>query len=296
MMVTPPTLRRLATICLGTVLSLALAACFVMPGKFASSLDLRKDGHFTYAYKGEIFLFGLSKLAQMGKSGTDEFAPWSCYAESKDAEDGATERECTKDELAEQRAEWEDSQKAAAEKRKKDAEEMKAVFGGIDPSDPKAAEELAIRLRRQAGWKSVTYKGDGIYDVDFVISGHLDYDFNFPTMERMPSFTAFVVANRRADGTVRIEAPAFAPGTGGGPLGGLGALGALAALGKKGDDNKDMPNLPKLDGTFTLTTDGQILTNNTDEGPIKDAAGQKLSWTISPLTTAAPVALIKLGN
>ncbi len=286
-MIQPPALRRLASIGLAAVLSLALAACFVMPGKFASSLDLRKDGRFTYAYKGEIFLFGLSKLAQMGQSSNDEFTQSTCYED-----DDTTERTCTKDEIAQQRAEWEDSQKAAAEKRKKDAEEMKAVLGGIDPTDPKAAEELAARLRRQAGWKSVTYKGDGVYDVDFAISGHLDYDFNFPTMERMPSFTAFVVLNRRADGTVRFEAPAFATGSGGGAMGGLGAL---AALGGKGED-KEMGNLPKLDGTFTLTTDGQILTNNTDDGPLKDPAGQKLSWTISPRTTAAPVALIKLGN
>mgnify|MGYP000166740254 CR=1 FL=1 len=289
MMIQSPALRRLAAIGLAAVMSLALAACFVMPGKFASSLDLRKDGRFTYAYKGEIFLFGLSKLAQMGQSAEGEFAPSTCYADDSES----TERDCTKDEIAQQRAEWEDSRKAAADKRKKDAEEMKAVLGGIDPTDPKAAEELAARLRRQAGWKSVIYKGDGIYDVDFAISGHLDYDFNFPTMERMPSFTSFVVANRRADGTVRIEAPAFAAGAGGGAMSGLGAL---AAMSGKGDDNKDVPNLPTLDGTFTLTTDGQILTNNTDEGPLKDAAGQKLSWTISPRTTAAPVALIKLGN
>ena len=44
MMIQSPALRRLAAIGLAAVMSLALAACFVMPGKFASSLDLRKDG------------------------------------------------------------------------------------------------------------------------------------------------------------------------------------------------------------------------------------------------------------
>ena len=39
-------LRRRATLCAAAALSLLLAACFVLPGKFDSSLDLRRDGRF----------------------------------------------------------------------------------------------------------------------------------------------------------------------------------------------------------------------------------------------------------
>jgi hypothetical protein len=68
---------------------------------------------------------------------------------------------------------------------------MKAMLGGLDPSDPKAAEELAARLRRQAGFKSVVYKGNGLYEVDFAVSGQLSHDFAFPTIEKMPQITPF---------------------------------------------------------------------------------------------------------
>ena len=36
------------------ILPLALTSCFLIPGAFTSSLDLRKDGRFTFAYQGEI--------------------------------------------------------------------------------------------------------------------------------------------------------------------------------------------------------------------------------------------------
>jgi len=51
-----------------------------------------------------------------------------------------------------------------------------------------------------------------------------------------------------------------------------------------------------LDGTFTITTDGAILANNTDEGPAAGTTGKQLSWKITRRTTAAPMALIQLGN
>ncbi len=282
-------LRRLAAAGLVLALSALLAACFVLPGKFASTLDLRKDGRFAYTYKGEVWVMGLSKLSELG-GGAGKFEPSTCY---KDDENMSV-RECTKDELEAQKATWETEQQAGAEKRKKEAEEMKALLGGIDPSDPKAGEELAQRLRRQAGWKSVTYKGDGLYDVDFAIAGRIDHDFTFPTIERMAMVTPFVAMGRRADGTVRIDAPGFAMSGSANPM---AAMGGLAAMGAADEDGaKGGPKFPKIEGAFTITTDGAILANNTDEGPQADPAGQRLSWTIDARNTAAPTALIRLGN
>jgi hypothetical protein len=283
-------LRRLATAGLALALSVALAACFVLPGKFASTLDLRKDGRFAFTYKGEVWVMGLSKLSELGAGAAGAFEPSTCYKD--DAE--MTQRECTKEELDTQRADWEESQKASAEKRKKEAEEMKALLGGIDPSDPKAGEELAVRLRRQAGWKSVIYKGDGLYDVDFAIAGRIDHDFNFPTIERMAMVTPFVSLSRRNDNTVRIETPGLTMSGGSNPMAAMGGLAAMGAADKDGE--KGGPKFPKIEGTFTLTTDGKILANNTDEGPQADTAGQRLSWTVDARNPAAPTALIKLGN
>lgn len=277
--------RRIAATALAVLLSMTLAACFVLPGKFVSTLDLRRDGHFAYTYKGEIFLLGLSKLANMGNVPPAPFEPSPCY--DHDAE--MTQRECTKAEIDQQRGEWEETTKASEAKRKQESEQLRAILGGIDPNDPKASEELAARLRRQAGWKSVAYKGDGLFDVDFAIAGTLDHDFTFPTMERMPIFLPFVTVNRHSDGSVRMEAPAFTTSGGGG-------LGPMSAMSAKGSGEREMPDLPQLDGQFTLTTDGRILANNTDEGPRADPAGQRLEWKVTPRTGSAPTALINLGS
>lgn len=279
-------LRRFAVAGLVAGLSLLLSACLLSPGKFVSSLDLRKDGRFSFAYTGQISMLGLSRIAQMGRKGEGKFEPSTCYKD-----DGTTERTCTAVELGEQKATWDQEQKDAAARAKKDAEEAKVIFGGIDPTGPKAAEEMADRLRKQAGWKSVIYKGDGLYEVDFAITGRIDHDFAFPTIERFPMANAFVTVNRRADGSVRVDAPGFAPSSGGA---GMGGLAQMAAMGAK-KEGKDL-NLPEMDGSFTLTTDGQILANNTDEGAKAGTAGQMLTWAVNPRSAAAPTALVKLGK
>ena len=43
---------------------------------------------------------------------------------------------------------------------------------------------------------------------------------------------------------------------------------------------------------FTIVTDGRILANNTDEGPVAHSRGEALVWEISPRTEQAPTALI----
>ncbi|HEX8056413.1 MAG TPA: hypothetical protein VF481_07120 [Novosphingobium sp.] len=264
------------------LLSLLLAACIWAPGKFTSTLDIRKDGRFAFSYTGEIHMLALSKLMNdMNDDSKKTFEPSACHKD-----DGVEERPCTREEIATQKQEWQEERTRAAEKRRKDAESMKAILGGIDPSNPQAAEEIASRLRRQAGWKSVAYKGDGLFDVDFAIAGRLDHDFAFPTIERFPMANAFVQVTRRNDGTIRVDAPGFSPASSGEPFKGM--MQGFAA--KEG-----APPLPQLDGRFNITTDGVVLANNTDEGPQADTAGQRLSWTINARTPAAPTALVRIA-
>ena len=167
---------------------------------------------------------------------------------------------------------------------------MKAFLGGIDPSNPEAAKELAARLQRQRGWEAVEYKGDGLFDVDFRVSGHLTHDFAFPTIEKLPLANMFVSVNLRDDNQVRVDAPGFAAQGGGNPMQGMmsGMMG-LAAL---SEDGGEAPKIVLPEGTLTLVTDGRILANNTDEGPTAHARGQALVWQISPRTEQAPTALI----
>ena len=284
--------RRIAGVALALVLSALLAACFVLPGKFEERLDLRKSGQFSYSYKGEIFVLGLSKFAEMGAMAGPQvsatFEPQTC-----NNEDTGNERPCTKPELDAQKADWDAEQQADQVRKKEQNESMKAALGGIDPQDPKAGEELAERLRRQAGWNAVVYKGDGLYQVDFAISGQLAYDFSFPTIERIPTLLPFLAMTRRADGSVRIESPVFQNNGNAGGMGGMmGGQMAAAA----GGANPDMKGLPTIDGTLTLTTDGTILANNTDDGPAADPAGKRLVWKINARNTAAPMALVQLGK
>lgn len=287
--------RRIAT-ALVAAATLLLSACFVSPGSFKSTIDLRKDGGFSYTYSGEIYLLGLSKLAEMGRK-----SKWDGPFEAEPCtnDDGEVSASaCSKEDIAQQKADWEENRKSNAESRKRDAEAMKIMLGGIDPSNPKAAEELADRLRKQAGWKKVEYKGDGLFLVDFAISGRLDHDFQFPTMERFPMANTFVVLNKRADGAVRMDAPAFGQPGQGNPMANLGQLAAMGAAmgpGKSGADEA-MPKLPELNGTLVLTTNGTILANNTEDGPVAGTNGQRLEWQVSPRTTAAPTALVRLGN
>ena len=196
---------------------------------------------------------------------------------------------------SQQREAWDSQQAEKKESDERNSKAAAAMFGGIDPSDPAAAEEIAAKLRRQHGWNKVEYKGDGLYQVDFSISSTLTHDFTFPVLEGFMFSNAFVIADLRDGHAVRIEAPGFSaqPSSAAGP--GAGMLHMASAFGS-GDAQKSEQQLPVLDGSFTITTDGAILANNTDNGPQTIPGGQQLSWTITKRTTAAPMALIQLAD
>lgn len=256
------------------LLCLALSACLLAPGKFVSTLDVRRDGTFTYSYTGGIYLM---PLAMPNSRAT--FSPAACQNDET-----LEERPCTEEELARQKSDFEKQQ---AEKNESDAKAAQLLFGGINPNDPKAAEEIAGRLRRQKGWRRVDYKGGGLFDVEFLIAGKLDHDFTFPTIERFPMANAFVQVALRDDGTVRVDAPGFGPSLSGPVMAGM----MQGAMMKDGGEGQQPPS--SADGTFTIRTDAAILANNTDEGPRKAAGGQELGWTVNARVPAAPMALLR---
>ncbi len=274
---------------------LALSGCLLQPGNFASTLDLRKDGSFTFSYKGQIFMLALSKLANQAMKSDEvgEFVQQPCQG------DDLKERPCTAAEIAEQKRKWEEDKQTKLEQDKQNKEALRAMMGGADPNDPKAGQALAEELKRQAGWRQVTYSGDGLFEVDFQITSKLTHDFAFPTLETLPMDDYFVLVARRQDGTARINAPGFSAQGAGNPLtammAGLATMGTADAANKgKGTKPETAPPVPQLDGTFRIVTDGQILANNTDEGPRAGAGGQILQWTVNQRTQAAPTALVKL--
>ena len=265
--------------------SLALTGCLLSPGAFTSELHVLKDGSFSYSYDGEIQMLALSKLAAMANDAENTFEA-ECWDEEFE------ERECTLAEVNEQRAEWDATASQRAAKQREEAEQMKAFLGGIDPSNPEAAQELAQRLERQRGWEQVTYRGDGLFDVDFRVSGTLSHDFAFPVIEKMPVGNMFVTVVLRDGNQLRVDAPGFAAQGGGNPMQGMmaGMAGLMQMSEQKEGEEPGKVVLPE--GTFTIVTDGRILANNTDEGPQGHAGGQSLVWNISARTEQAPTALI----
>ena len=277
-------------------LSAMLAGCLLMPGKFDSALDVRRDGNFHFHYAGELVFLPLtdaarSQMAKKMQSGADQktttggeqaevFTEETCtHPDSGEA------RPCTADEIAAQHRAWNARKPASPANPGSDA--IAAMMGGLNAGDPNAAAAMADAMRRQAGWHKVVYKGNGVFDVDFDIAGRLDHDFTFPTLEHSPMITPLVTVIRRTDGSVRVDAPGFAPG-----LGSLAALGA-AFPGGAGKAQGPLKGVPPMDGTFAVTTDGVILTNNTEEGPSALAGAQRLGWHVAAGRAAAPSALIR---
>ncbi len=286
--------KRMAAGAIVAALSLFLGSCFIMPGKFEAELLLIDDDRFTFTYDGEIHFLGLSQ----GDAASQSFEAGPCFDEGT-----FDERACTEEELAAQREEWEAGAEQRAAETAHEAEQMAAIMGGIDPSDPEATAKLAEHLLRQKGWQRVEPIRDGVFDVRYVIEGELSHDFLFPMIEGSPVISPFVQIHLRDNNVVRVNAPGFSAQNESNPMAGMmGGMAGLAQMagaseGEEGEDGEpSMPPIPVVEGTFTIVTSGSIRANNTDEGPEDSARGQVLTWDISPATTSAPMALIDLGG
>lgn len=292
---------------------LLLTGCLVTAGEFESELVLHNNGEFAFSYDGEISITGMQKLMNVAAMAEEEEFTPRCYKNSNMEEIAYQpwqtvqsiddeERECTDEEAAEQLAE-----------KQRENEQMiglfQALFGGLDPSTPEALEELVERTSKQRGWEQIEHRGDGIFDVKYAIEGRLDRNFAFPHFEQAKGATAFVEAIVRKDDKIRIEAPGFAQLD---DSSGMMQLSALAAMGSEEDEDEGFSEdedfseetedsalpigftIPK--GTFKITTDAEILTNNTEEGAETEGDMKVLLWKITERSKAPPMALIKISG
>src|SRR4051794_21376955 len=229
---------------------LLLTGCLWGPGKFNSDLTLRKDGTFALDYRGEVVLQ------------TPPDATSQAWADSKGkCSDGDKDRPCTKAEVAEQRSTY--------EKKRKDSEEMAKMFGlpGLDDASNRA---FAAKLMKYAGWRSVAYRGQGVFDVDYHFEGRATQDFVFPALPDNDLIIPFIAIRRRSDGSVFVNAPALTGGAG--PL---AARAGSAAASKMSDGPQS-----RAEGRFTVITDGEILTNNSEDGAAPHPVGRQLHWDV----------------
>jgi len=242
---------------------LLLTGCLWGPGKFASDLALHKDGSFVLDYRGEIILETADAMAK---------PPWQdsmarCL-------DGAKARPCSAKEIADQKDTY-------LKKQKSDEEAAKAF--GIPGTDEESNRAFAAKLMKYAGWRSVSYRGKGVFDVDYHLEGRLTQDFVFPLMPDSNLVIPFIAVRRRADGAVLVNAPAL--------TGGMNMFGPMAQQ-MGGADKSSPPS--RASGRFTVHTDGQIVTNNSEDGPSPDGAGQQVHWDIAPGSNKVPETLIRL--
>jgi hypothetical protein len=241
---------RLFRAMVALLLPVALASCVLAPGKFVSTLKIDADHHFAFSYVGEVYAvdMGDDMMKGMGDTPADKTNPTS-----DDGDDSPSLRP------------------AALQKGDKD-----------NPAAKKAAtdarnREIAAALSKEAGYRKVSYVGDGKFLIDYAVSGTLDHAFVFPFNLDAEAVFPFVVVELRANGTVRVKAPGFA----------------------NDSSTKNVPGAgqqtSKLDGLFTLDTDAEIVSQNNEDGATAGTPGRKVVvWKATPLSKDAPTAVLRL--
>ncbi len=282
------------------VAPLMLGGCLWGPGKFTSNLALNRAGTFVLDYRGEIM------LQMPDDKGTPK--PWedamaTCYADGRvetnyqaipvtieppqdvPPEEQSDEiRECTAAQLAKLKAEYARQAAEKAAEKAKENEEMAKLFG-LPGSDDESNRRFAASLMKQKGWRSVTYKGKGLFDVDYHVEGRLDQDFAFPLMPDSDLMIPFITIRPRTDGSVKVSAPAF--------VGGAGVFASRAKMMGLPNKGNDGP-ASRAEGRFTITTDGEILTNNSEDGPAMVQGRRQLHWDVDAASDKVPEMMVRL--
>ncbi|MBO9624352.1 MAG: hypothetical protein J7500_16710 [Sphingomonas sp.] len=256
------------------LMPLALAACLFTPGKFASTLDIRADRSFTFTYKGEIQALDLKRL-----SGKATEAAIKEKGKDEDSDDAKDDPAVLTGAVLVQSDDKKDPDLALTpeEKAERDAE----------------YRELATQIAKEAGYRTVEYRGDGLFWVDYAISGKLSHGFAFPYNQDAQMVFPFVVIELRGKDVVRVKAPGFAQQDSSG-LGGAGAMGAMSEGMGDGMGKAMGYESAKMAGTFTLTTNAEIVSQNQEDGARAGAAGKTIVWTVNNRTKDAPTAVLRV--
>jgi hypothetical protein len=140
------------------------------------------------------------------------------------------------------------------------------------------AKAVAEALSKEAGYRSVEYLGKSKFRVDYSMTGKLDRSFVYPVNMDAKSIIPWIAVEVRKDRTARVMAIAF------------------------GDQDMDMGRAAKPDsqpkersGTFTFTTDAELVMQNNEEGTAP-GTGTKVVWKVTPASKTVPTAVVRFAN
>jgi hypothetical protein len=244
---------RLSRIALVLLLPFMLASCVLTPGKFVSTLKIDADRHFTFTYVGEVIALQDDDMAK----GLGDMATPSTDPASSD-DDTPT------------------LQQIALQKDAPPAEDKAAKKAAADAKN----RAIATALSKEAGYRKVTYLGDGKFSIDYAISGTLDHGFVYPYNIDAEAVFPFIAVELRANNTVRMKAPGYANAN------------DTKGMGMPGMDK----SASQLDGVFTLDTNAEIVSQNNEEGPVAAAGRKTITWKVTSLTKDAPSAVLRMAG
>lgn len=152
------------------------------------------------------------------------------------------------------------------------------------PPPEETAEMIAERramaeaLAKEDGYRSVEYLGDGKFRIDYALAGKLDRGFIYPFNTDAEAIFPWIAVEIRKDGTARLKAPAFGEAGGGsGMPGGAPSLDQAVA---------------GREGTFTLTTDADLIMHNNEDGAAP-GPGTRVVWKVTPTSKTVPTAVVR---
>ena len=247
---------------------LMLTSCLLVPAKFTSSLDIRADRTFTFTYVGEVQLMK-SKEPSASEPSSLEEEPGS--SEQSWQDDGGGEARMIKN-----------ADKPGAKGKAPAKDEN---FGDSSEEATKL-RQLAQTLSGEYGFRSVRYIGDRKLAIDYRITGKLDHAFVFPFNPDGEIIVPFLAIELRGKDRLRVKAPGFANDESSQGSMGMGGMGGMGSGGQSSE----------LDGSFTLTTSAEIVSQNQEDGAQTMPDGtKKLVWTVNPNTRDAPMAVLRVN-
>jgi hypothetical protein len=136
---------------------------------------------------------------------------------------------------------------------------------------------IAEALSKEVGYRSVEYLGKNKFRVDYVMTGRLDRSFAYPINLDAKSVIPWIAVEVRKDRTARVMAIAFGDMDNG-----------MGGAGKPPSEEKERS------GTFTFTTDAELVMQNNEEG-MAPGPGKKVVWKVTPTSKTVPTAVVRFA-